>query len=256
MSKTFIANPTTGLQGVPPRITLDESGLTIKTGVIAKSKSYSYKDISSVTIDGLTSFASKLTIVPNMEPKIELLGFSRAQAKVIQKAVRDGYFQDETETSSFSEEDVESNVEDFVESRQTSSTELTPSPAANLSNQLVDDVINADVDPTDEKALVKHLTSLISRVESVALDSDISSKDSERIKKAAMSKYETELQMLMMTFPDNKMIPFFSAKIEELKGKEKTQKEEEKKETKKAWRTLLFIVIGGFLFLAILAGLM
>lgn len=197
MSKTLTAN--LGLSAValslPPRITLERNSMTIKTGV-ASSKSYPYSAIAEVRHKGLTSLNSTLYILPYKGAEIKLLGFSKSDFKLIQQAVADGFF-DDTEIPSKTDEEA------FDESSSRSFENNVPEKEQNLLNSEGEEVLNMNVDISNENELVNALNLLITIIETKG-------ERSADVEDAGKAKFENFLAVLRTSYPQNKLLLTFN----------------------------------------------
>lgn len=212
MSKTLVANPLWGLKGVPARIILDKNSLTIKSGVLG-SKSLPYENISSIEFSGANSLtlAGSITIIPYRGSSLKADGFTRSQFKLMKQAVDDGYYEDNGDDTTDEAYDDNGGNERSVSQEKHSAEE--EKPIINLEGEKV---LNMDVDITNENELVKALNSLVATIETKGeRDGDV--------EKAGKTKFESYLAILRTSFPDNKLIPFFSSKPTEWKNKEKKE---------------------------------
>lgn len=226
--------------GLPPRIILDRTSLTIKTGV-ANSKTLPYSSISDVRLTGgLTSVTSSLFIVPFRGAEIRVDGFSRKDFNLIKQAVADGYFEDDfqegdnEETDNTPVEEQHSSFKKQVAEEASDSIEINQ--IVTESDRDIEKILNMVIDPSDEKSLVNNLNSLIDIIEI---------KSDKKVVKTALSKYENNLKILQLTYPDNRLNPYFSAKPAEWK-------EAKQKRTKKnliKWAIILGVILIIFLFL-------
>ncbi len=212
MSNTLIANPLWGLKGVPARIILERNSLTIKSGIIG-SKSIPYENISLIEFSGANSLtlAGTIKIIPYRGQSIQADGFTRSQFKVVKQAVDDGYYEDNgdgiTDEADYNEDN------DRTVNREKQSREKENEPIINSEGEKI---LNMDVDITDENELVKALNSLVATIEAKGeRDGDV--------EKAGKTKFENYLAILRTSFPDNKLIPYFSSKPTEWKNKEKKE---------------------------------
>ena len=215
MSKTLVANPLWGLKGVPARIILEKKSLTIKSGIIG-SKSLPYENISSIEFSGAISLtlAGTIKIIPYRGSTIEADGFTRSQFKVVKQAVDDGYYDDDSAgiiDESFDENEGDESDEGTIHQEKQSRIEEKP-----IINSEGEKILNKDVDITDENELVKALNSLVATIETKGeRDGDV--------EKVGKTKFENYLAILRTSFPDNKLIPYFSSKPTEWKNKEKKE---------------------------------
>lgn len=212
MSKTLIANPLWGLKGVPARIILERNSLTIKSGIIG-SKSLPYENISVIEFSGANSLtlAGTIKIIPYRGQSIQADGFTRSQFKVVKQAVDDGYYEDNGDDITDEADYNEDN--DRTVNREKQSREKENEPIINSEGEKI---LNMDVDITDENELVKALNSLVATIEAKGeRDGDV--------EKAGKTKFENYLAILRTSFPDNKLIPYFSSKPTEWKNKEKKE---------------------------------
>lgn len=212
MSKTLIANPLWGLKGVPARIILERNSLTIKSGIIG-SKSLPYENISVIEFSGANSLtlAGTIKIIPYRGQSIQADGFTRSQFKVVKQAVDDGYYEDNGDDITDEADYNEDN--DRTVNREKQSREKENEPIINSEGERI---LNMDVDITDENELVKALNSLVATIEAKGeRDGDV--------EKAGKTKFENYLAILRTSFPDNKLIPYFSSKPTEWKNKEKKE---------------------------------
>lgn len=208
MSKTLIANPLWGLKGVPARIILERNSLTIKSGIIG-SKSLPYENISLIEFSGANSLtlAGTIKIIPYRGQSIQADGFTRSQFKVVKQAVDDGYYEDNGDET-IDETDYNED-DDRTVNRGKQSREKENEPIINSEGEKI---LNMDVDITDENELVKALNMLISTIE-------IKGERSYEVEDAGKAKFENLLMILRTNFPNNKLIPYFSAKPIEWKNK-------------------------------------
>jgi len=212
MSNTLIANPLWGLKGVPARIILERNSLTIKSGIIG-SKSIPYENISLIEFSGANSLtlAGTIKIIPYRGQSIQADGFTRSQFKVVKQAVDDGYYEDNGDDITDEADYNEDN--DRTVNREKQSREKENEPIINSEGEKI---LNMDVDITDENELVKALNSLVAIIEAKGeRDGDV--------EKAGKTKFENYLAILRTSFPDNKLIPYFSSKPTEWKNKEKKE---------------------------------
>jgi hypothetical protein len=212
MSNTLIANPLWGLKGVPARIILERNSLTIKSGIIG-SKSIPYENISLIEFSGANSLtlAGTIKIIPYRGQSIQADGFTRSQFKVVKQAVDDGYYEDNGDDITDEADYNEDN--DRTVNREKQSREKENEPIINSEGEKI---LNMDVDITDENELVKALNSLVATIEAKGeRDGDV--------EKAGKTKFENYLAILRTSFPDNKLIPYFSSKPTEWKNKEKKE---------------------------------
>ena len=212
MSKTLIANPLWGLKGVPARIILERNSLTIKSGIIGR-KSIPYENISLIEFSGANSLtlAGTIKIIPYRGQSIQADGFTRSQFKVVKQAVDDGYYEDNGDDITDEADYNEDN--DRTVNREKQSREKENEPIINSEGEKI---LNMDVDITDENELVKALNSLVATIEAKGeRDGDV--------EKAGKTKFENYLAILRTSFPDNKLISYFSSKPTEWKNKEKKE---------------------------------
>ena len=163
-----------------------------------------------------------------------MFGFYKKQFKLVHQAVSDGYYEDSNDTNDSNESDFNDDSP-ISDAREVSSSSSTSSE----SKQEVQNIIDMELDPSDEGQLVNVMNKLISIIESKG-------EKNEDLEKTALSKYTNTLKIIQLTYPDNKLIPFFSSKIQEWK-------DAKKKENKKQWIFILICLIGGPLLLLLLA---
>ena len=240
MSKKLTGNVVLSTVGasLPPRIILDRKSLTIKTG-IANSQTLPYSSINDVRLkSGLTSLNSELYIIPNRGEEIKLFGFSRSDYKLIKQAVSDGYFEDSSEYDDTEEEmpiqNQPSNSPKQVNDEQAINNGFDQVMSENEKD--IKKIIDMEIDPSDEKALVKNLNALVDIIEI---------KSNKKVVKTALAKFENNLKILQLTYPENKLIPFFTSKP--IEWKEAKQKKRKKKLIK--WAIFLGVILLFFLWL-------
>jgi hypothetical protein len=215
MSKTLVANPLWGLKGVPARIILEKNSLTIKSGIIG-SKSLPYENISTIEFSGANSLtlSGTIKIIPFRGQSIKADGFTRSQFKIVKQAVDDGCYEDDG--GDIMDESCDDNGCDESKRRtvnQKNQSRIEEKPVINLEGEKI---LNMDVDITNENELVRALNSLVAIVETKGERND-------DVEKAGKTKFENYLAILRTSFPDNKLIPYFSSKPTEWKNKEKKE---------------------------------
>lgn len=205
MAKTLTANPLWGLQGVPARIVLERNGLTIKTGVMGGGKTIPYSNISNVDFSGMNSvtLSGTIEITPFRGQTIKLNGFSRSDYNLVKDAVDNGSFDDGDDggnAGSNNSTSKKANIDDEYEQK-----------SAQIENK-IDSVVNMDVNVSDESELTNSLYKLINVIEA---KENVESHNVEDARKDARKKFNTDLRILKLTYPNNKLIPFFESKIPE-----------------------------------------
>lgn len=234
MSKTLVANPVAGLSGVPARIILDKKGLTIKNGLLG-SKSFPYSSIESVSFTGANSLtlSGSIVIVPWKGSQISLLGFYRNQFKQVQQAVSDGYYEDsmsddDINNSSQSdchvsdevtiaqikaqEKEAEREAErkakeaELEAEREKREAEREEREAQKKASEILS-IQQFDIETSDSDIMVKKLNHLIGIIDSTKGD----------VKKAALSKYNTQFEYLKSVAPSHPMLKMFKSKYKKSK---------------------------------------
>ena len=247
MSKGLVANPVAGLQGVPPRIKLDAKSLTVKTGLIGGNTTLLYSNIAEVRFQMVSSLtlSGTIIIVPYRGADIKLIGFYKKQYLIVKQAVENGYFAGGGGNDNDPEEKaVAKNAPTEYEQKQAVKT-------ARLNSQ-IDSVREIGVS-SDEEGMVETLNKLLSVLDETATTKTGEESEKGELREAAKKKFDSQLQMLCMVYPENKMIPYYKAKVQEWTEAEKTRKANEKKQTKRILIGLA-CVFGAFaLLIAILA---
>lgn len=205
MAKTLTANPLWGLQGIPARIVLEKNGLTIKTGVMGGGKTIPYSNISSVDFSGMNSvtLSGTIEITPFRGQTIKLNGFSRSDYNLVKDAFDNGFFDDDDGSGNNENNSADIDSDDVDDEYEQKSAQI---------ENKIDAVVNMDVDVSDENGLTSSLYKLITVIES---KDDVETNNVEEAKKDARKKFATDLQILKLTYPNNKLIPFFESKIPE-----------------------------------------
>lgn len=215
-------------------IVLERNGLTVKEGgIIKKGDFFPYAKISSVSHDcPLVGFGT-ITLYIGYR-KVEAYGFTRGQAKQVQDAVNAGFYDDsDAEDNSDNSYDQMNNEYKEENTSVVQTTEPNIKPKSYEQKQAeeearlqsaTDDVLKMQVDPTDEDGLVKNMTALISVLETNDGDSGPGSEELDKLRKASMSKFSTQLSLLRVAFPDNKLLPYFTSKEQAFIEAEKKRK--------------------------------
>lgn len=247
MSKVLVANPVAGLQGVPPRIKLDAKSLTVKTGLIGGNTTLLYSNIAEVRFQMVSSLtlSGTIIIVPYRGADIKLIGFYKKQYLIVKQAVENGYFAGGGGNDDDPEEKaVAKNAPTEYEQKQAVKT-------ARLNSQ-IDSVRGIGVS-SDEEGMVETLNKLLSVLDETATTKTGEESEKGELRETAKKKFDSQLQMLCMVYPENKMIPYYKAKVQEWTEAENTRKANEKKQTK--WILIaLACLFGAFaLLIAILS---
>lgn len=219
---------------------MDRNSLTVVTGIASK-QSFSYSSISEVKLKGLTSFTSTLVIVPYRGKDIELVGFSRSQFKLIQQTVAAGYF-DDASASDIDDEEVDDSYDDEEEegkvSRKGKSKKVEEIDEEELKEKKETERLNAEINKvrdigmsTDEDGIIASLNQLLNVLDDTATTDTDEQEEKTSLRETARKKFDSQFKLLKMTYPQNKMIPYYSSKVQEWTEKEAERKQKDKKKT-------------------------
>ena len=205
-------------------IVLEKNGLTIKEGgIIKKGNFFPYSSITNVSVDcPLVGFGT-ITFYQGYR-KIEAYGFTRGQAKEVQEVVNAGYYDDSNDNND-RETETSPSTPNVSEPKPKDSFQQKKDEEATMLNAKTNEVLNIEVDPTNEDSMVKSLSALVTILETN--EGDNMGNDSDeltKLRKASMSKFSAQLSMLRLAFPDNKLLPYFTAKEEAFIALEKKKK--------------------------------
>ena len=205
-------------------IVLEKNGLTIKKGGIIKDSEFlPYSSITSVSTDCPLLGTGKITFYLGHR-EVVAHGFTRGQAKQVQEVVNAGYYDDSNDNNGHGEGTGHS-TQNMGESKHNNSFQQKQDEEATMLNAKTNEVLNIEVDPTNEDSMVKSLSSLVTILETNEGDNMGNDSDElKKLRKASMSKFSTQLSMLRLSFPDNKLIPYFTAKEEAFIALEKKKK--------------------------------
>ena len=205
-------------------IVLERNGLAVKKGGIIKDSEFlPYSSITSVSTDCPLIGTGTITFYLGHR-KIVAHGFTRGQAKEVQEVVNAGYYDDSNDNNDRGETSPSApNVSE--QPKPNDSFQQKKDEEATMLNAKTNEVLNIEVDPTNEDSMVKSLSALVTILETNEGDNMGNDSDElKKLRKASMSKFSAQLSMLRLAFPDNKLLPYFTAKEEAFIALEKKKK--------------------------------
>lgn len=205
-------------------IVLERNGLAVKKGGIIKDSEFlPYSSITSVSTDCPLIGTGTITFYLGHR-KIVAHGFTRGQAKEVQEVVNAGYYDDSNDNNDRGTE-TSPSAPNVSEPKPNDSFQQKKDEEATMLNAKTNEVLNIEVDPTNEDSMVKSLSALVTILETNEGDNMGNDSDElKKLRKASMSKFSAQLSMLRLAFPDNKLLPYFTAKEEAFIALEKKKK--------------------------------